>query len=132
MGMLTQRVRDKLNATQWNRIRDLLLQVSEVLVDVSPDAQGELAGQYVKFAADSHPSSPAYAVVWPKMSPPRRLLVGLALPDDFDAENLGPPPEPVFYPGLTRFFVINEGEAIPVEFSEWARRAYGQTLLSEK
>ena len=126
MGGLTQRVRDKLSSAKWNRIRDLFLQVSEVLVGVSPDAQGELAGQYVKFATSLDPTRPPYAVVWPNMSAPRRLLVGLALPENFDAEGLGPAPEEVFYRGLTRFFVINEGQAIPEEFSEWAKRAYDQ------
>jgi hypothetical protein len=132
MGVLSQRVHDKLSSAKWHRIRNLLLQVSEILLGVSTDAQGELAGQYVKFATDSHPSRPAYAVVWPNMSLPRRLLVGLALPDNFDGEHLGPVPEGVYYPGLTRFLVINEGQAIPGEFSEWAKRAYDQALLAEK
>jgi len=100
-------------------------------VGVSPDAQGDLAGQYVKFATDSHPSRPAYAVVWSNMSLPRRLLVGLALPNDFEAELLGPVPGGMSYRGLTKFLTIEDGQAIPEEFSEWAKRAYDHNLLSE-
>jgi hypothetical protein len=132
MGVLTQRVHDKLNASQWTLFRDLFVRVSEVLLGISPDSQGELAGNYVKFATGSDPMSPVYAVVWPKVSEPRRLIVGLTLPEDFQAESLGPPPEPIFYRGLTKFVAIEEGQAIPEELSEWVKRAYEQTLSSEE
>jgi hypothetical protein len=130
MGVLTQRVHDKLNGSYWRSLQDLFMQVSEVLLDISAEAQGELAGTYVKFTSAS--TRPTYAAVWPKVKSPKRLVVGLALPDDFDAERLGPAPERIFYPGLTKFLVINEGQAIPEQLSGWVRRAYGHTLSSEK
>jgi len=58
--------------------------------------------------------------------------IGGSLPDDFEADFLGPAPERTFYPGLTKFLVINEGQAIPEELSGWAKRAYDHTLSSEK
>jgi hypothetical protein len=124
MGVLTQRTRDKLNTPQWGSLRDLFVQVSEAVLETSPDAQGDLAGTYVKFTTDPHPTSAAYAVVWLKVSAPKRLIVGLALPEDFEAELLGPPPEPVFYQGLTKFLVIEEGQAVPEGLAGWAKRAY--------
>ena len=124
MGVLTQRARDKLNTPQWKSLRDLFVQVSEAILEVSPDAQGDLAGSYVKFTTSPHPTSAAYAVVWLKVSAPKRLIVGLALPEDFEAAGLGPPPEPVFYQGLTKFLVIEEGQAVPKELAGWAKRAY--------
>jgi hypothetical protein len=130
MGVLTQRVYDKLDASQWNAFRDSFVRLSEVLLGILPDSQGDLAGNYVKFSTGSDPMSPVYAVVWPKMSEPRRLIVGLTLPEDFQAESLGPPPEPIFYRGLTRFLVIEEGQAIPEELSGWVKRAYGVALSS--
>jgi hypothetical protein len=130
MGVLAQRVHAKLTCPQWRSLRDLFVQVSDVLLGVSPDALGELAGNYVKFA--SAPTGPTYAAVWLKWSLPKRLVVGLALPEDFEAERLGPAPERTFYPGLTKFFVINEGQALPDDLSGWARRAYDHTLASEK
>jgi len=132
MGVLTQRVHDKLNAFQWTPFRDLFMQVSEVILGISPDSQGELTGNYVKFTTGSDPMSPVYSVVWPKMSKPGRLIVGLALPQDFLAESLGPPPSQFSIRGLTKFLVIEKGQAIPEELSEWVKRAYEQTLLSEK
>ena len=49
MGVLTQRTRDKLSTPRWKSLRDLFLQVGEAILEVSPDAQGDLAGTYVKF-----------------------------------------------------------------------------------
>jgi hypothetical protein len=128
MGALTQRTRDKLSTPKWESLRDLFVQVAEAVLETSPDAQGDLAGSYVKFTTGSHPTSAAYAVVWLKLSAPKRLLVGLALPEDFEAAGLGPPPEPIFYQGLTKFVVIEEGQAFPEQLAGWARRAYEEAL----
>ena len=62
---------------------------------------------------------------------PKRLIVGLALPEDFEEEPLGPPPERIFYKGLTKFLVIEEGQAIPEGLAGWARRAYEEALSSD-
>ena len=130
MGVLTQRTRDKLDTPRWKVLRDLLVQVGEAILEVSPDAQGDLAGSYVKFTTGSHPASAAYAVVWLKVSLPKRLTVGLALQENFEAAGLGPPPEPIFYQGLTKFLVIEEGQAVPEELAGWAQRAHEQALSS--
>jgi hypothetical protein len=131
MGVFTQRTRDKLSTQRWEALRDLFVQVGEAILEVSPDSQGDLAGSYVKFTTDPHPTSAAYAVVWLKVSAPKRLIVGLALPEDFEAVGLGPPPEPIFYQGLTEFLVIEEGQVVPKELAGWAKRAYEEVLPSE-
>ena len=131
MGVLTQRARDKLNTPQWKSLRDLFVQVGEAILEVSPDAQGDLAGSYIKFTTDPHPTSAAYAVVWLKVSAPKRLIVGLTLPEDFEAAGLGPPPERIFYQGLTKFLVIEEGQAFPEGLAGWAKRAYEEALSSD-
>jgi hypothetical protein len=131
MGLLTQRVHDKLNTPMWKSFRDLFIQVGEAILKASPDAQGDLAGSYVKFATGPTPTSPTYAAVWPKSSLPKRLIVGLALPEDFEAAGLGPSPEPIFYQGLTKFLVIEEGQAVPKELAGWAKRAYEEASSSQ-
>jgi hypothetical protein len=131
MGVLTQRTHDKLNSSRWRSIRDLFVQVSEVIMAISSDAHGDLAGSYVKFATGPASTDPTYAAVWPRMSAPKRLIVGLALPEDFEEEPLGPPPERIFYRGLTKFLVIEEGQAFPEGLSGWAKLAYEQTLSSD-
>ena len=60
-----------------------------MLLEASPDAQAELLSQYVKFTTTAAPNGPAYAVVWLKSS--KRLIVGLALPEAYEAEGLGAP-----------------------------------------
>ena len=77
----------------------------------------------------SHPASPAYAVVWPKVAAPKRLLIGLSLPEDFVAEPLGPPPDKMLYKGLTRFLVIDEDQNFSEELQEWVKQAYAEALL---
>ena len=131
MGVLTQRTHDKLDSPMWKSIRDLFVQVSEVIMAISSDAHGDLAGSYIKFATDSHPISAAYAVVWLKVSAPKRLIVGLALPEDFEAVGLGPSPEPIFYQGLTKFLVIEEGQALPEGLAGWAKWACEVALSSD-
>ena len=129
MGLLTQRVYDKLNAPGWKLIRDLFLPVADVIVGISPAARGVSAGNYVKFATGSDPTQPSYVAVWPRVSLPKRLIVGLALPEDFDAEPLGPPPERIVYRGITKFLVIEERQAIPKGLSGWVKRAYDHARL---
>jgi len=131
IGVLDQRTHDKLNNTQWKFIRDFFVRVSDVILEISPEAQGTLAGNYVKFTTGSDPTSPVYAVVWPKMPLPKRLIVGLALPEGFEAERLGPPPERIIYRGITKFLVIHEEEAVPEGLSEWVKRAYEEALSSD-
>ncbi len=130
-GVLTQRARDKLGTPQWKSLRGVFLQASEVILRVTPDAQGDLAGTYVKFTTGPHPTSAAYAVVWLKVSAPKRVIVGLALPEDFEEEPLGPPPERIFYQRLTKFLVIEEGQAVPEALAGWAKRAYEEALSSD-
>jgi len=130
MGLLTQRTCEKLNSPRWKDLRDLFVRVGETILEVSPDAQGDLAGTYVKFTTSPHPTSAAYAVVWLKVSAPKRLIVGLALPEDFEAAGLGPSPERIFYQGLTKFLVVEEGQAIPEGLAGWAKLAHEEVLPS--
>jgi hypothetical protein len=132
MGVLSQRVYDKLKTNRWNPVRDLLLQVSEILLGVSPDARGDLAGLYVKFSTGPDPTSSVYAVVWPRFGLVQHLVIGFALPDGFDAKGLGPVPKRIVYRGLTKFLVIKQGQAIPRELPQWAKQAYHHRLLSKQ
>lgn len=129
MGRLTQRVHDRLDYRHWKSIKGVFTQVSKAILDISPEAQGEMAGTYVKFITGEDPASPVYAAVWPRISVTKRLIIGLALPEDFEAETLGPPPERIVYRGITKFLVTPEGQAIPEELSAWAKRAYGHALM---
>jgi hypothetical protein len=129
--MLTQRTHDKLRTQRWKALRNLFVQVSDIILAISSDAHGDLTGSYIKFSTGPASTSPTYAAVWPRMSAPKRLIVGLALPEDFEEEPLGPPPERIVYQGLTKFLVIEERQAFPEGLAGWAERAYEEALSSD-
>ena len=52
------------------------------------------------------------------------MIVGLALPEDYDAEELGPAPPKMMYKGLHKYFVVERGSAVPKGLAEWAGLAY--------
>jgi hypothetical protein len=133
MGPLTERVHNKFNTPAWKSLRDLFVQVAETILKVSPNAQADLAGSYVKFFASGlAPIHSTYAAVWPRVTLPKRLIVGLALPEDFEAERLGPPPERIVYRGIKKFLVIEEGGTVPQGLSGWAKLAFDEVVSSSK
>ena len=93
---------------------------------VSPDADSELMSTYVKFTIHSASQSPVYAAIWLKSS--KRLIVGLALPEEYEAEELGPSLPGTMYKGLTKYFVVERGSAVPTGLAEWATTAYQNAL----
>ena len=77
---------------------------------------------YVKFRIDSDLKSPVCAAVWFKSS--KRLIVGLALPEDYEAEGLGPTLPGTMYKGLTKYLVVERNGTVPKGLAEWAKLAY--------
>ena len=98
------------------------MELTSRLLEVSPDAVGDLTTIYVKFTATGEPLSPVYAVVWVKHSD--QWIVGLALPDDLIEPPLGPPLPGYKYAGLTKYFTIAPSDPIPERLADWARIAY--------
>ena len=86
----------------------------------------DLLSQYVKFTTTAAPNGPAYAVVWLKSS--KRLIVGLALPEAYEAEGLGAPLPKTTYRGLTKYFAVEAGSTVPGGLATWAGMAYRNTL----
>jgi hypothetical protein len=122
MGELSQRTIAKVSGPAWESLRGQFLQVSRCLLASSPDAESELFTTYVKFTVGSSPNSRVFAAIWLKSS--KRLIVGLAVPEDFEAEELGPAPLGTVYKGLTKYFVVERGGAVPKGVGKWAVLAY--------
>jgi len=122
MGILSQRIIAKVNGPAWEQIRGQVMQISRLLLAVSPDADSKLFGIYVKFTIGNDPNSPVYAVVWLKSS--KRLIVGMALPEDYEAAGLGPALPGTTYKGLHKYFVVEQGGVVPKGVAEWAKVAY--------
>jgi hypothetical protein len=128
MGILSQRIITKVSGPAWESLRGQFMQISRLLLAASPDADSELMTTYVKFTIRSEANSPVFAAVWLKNS--KLLIVGLALPEDHDARELGPALPGTTYKGLTKYFVVERGGAVPKGLAEWARLAYQNTVAS--
>ena len=116
-------------AMPGNQLRGQFMQIARLLLAVSPDADSELMTTYVKFTINTAPQSPVYAAIWLKNS--KRLIVGLALPEEYEAEGLGPALPGTMYKGLTKYFVVERGGVVPKGFAEWAGLAYQNALSAE-
>ena len=129
MAELSQRIIVKVRGLVWEQIRGQFMQIARLLLAVSPDADSNLLNSYVKFTINRVASSPVYAVVWLKNS--KRLIIGLALPEEFEAADLGPAPPKTTYKGLTKYFVVERGGVVPKGMAEWAGLAYQNALSAE-
>jgi len=61
----------------------------------------------------------------------KRLIVGLALPEDCESEELGPALPGTLYRGLTKYFVVERGGVVPKSLALWAEMAYQNALSAE-
>jgi len=122
MGELSQRIIAKVSGPAWEQLRGQFMQIARLLLAVSPEAESELFTTYVKFRSGADLNSPVYAAVWFKSS--KRLIVGLSLPEDFRAEALGPAWPGTMYKGLTKYFIVERGGAVPPALAKWVQLAY--------
>ena len=129
MGELSQRIVAKVSGPAWEQLRGQFMQISRLLLAVSPDADSELVSAYVKFTINATPQSPVFAAIWLKNS--KRLIVGLALPEDCEAPGLGPALPGTTYKGLNRYFIVDRGGAVPKGLAEWAKTAYRNASAAE-
>ena len=129
MGELSQRIVAKVSGPAWEPLRRQFMQMAQLLVSVSPDSNSELLTTYVKFTVHTTPESHVFAAIWLKNS--KRLVVGLALPEEYDAPELGPAPPGTTYKGLTKYFVVERSGPVPKGLAAWAKLAYRRALSTE-
>ena len=112
----------KISGKAWDELRMNFLVVCGTLLEVSPDAYGELTTTYVKFTIGSSHISRVYAAIWVKNS--KSFTVGLALPDDCKHPVFTDALKGMSYKGLTKYVTITSEDTIPEPFSDWAEIAY--------
>ena len=100
MGILSQRIIAKVSGPAWESLRGQFMRIARSLLAVSPDADSELVTTYVKFTVNMAPQSHVvqaqplfgeqhvFAAIWLRSS--KQLIVGLALPEEYEAADLGP------------------------------------------
>ena len=126
---LLQELTKKTIQPSWGLLRGQLLEICRKILDASPDAKSEIVSYYVKFSVDIAPASPIYAAVWLKNT--KRLIVGLALPEGYEAEELGTALPGTFYKGLTKYFTVEPDGDVPHNLGAWIELAYQNGLTLE-
>jgi len=129
MSELSQHTIAKVSGPVWEQLRGQFMQMSRLLLAVSPDADSELFTTYVKFTVHTAFQSHVFAAIWLKSS--KRLIVGLSLPEEYEAEELGPALPGTMYKGFNKYFVVDRGGAVPKGLAEWAAMAYRNALSAE-
>ena len=129
MGDLPQYVIAKVSGPAWEPLRGQFMEIGRLLMNVSSDTNCEWFGCYARFTASIAPKSQPFAAVWLKTN--RRLIVGLALPEAYEAEELGPAPTGTVYKGLTKYLTVERDSAVPEQFADWTRMAYQNALSAD-
>lgn len=130
MGDLPQHVIAKVSGLAWEPLRGQFMEIGRLLMNVSSDTNCELFGSYARFTVSIAPKSQPHAAVWLKTN--RRLIVGLALPEAYEAEELGPAPPGTVYKGLTKYVTIERGGVVSKRFTDWAKMAYQNVLSADR
>ena len=129
MGELSQHTIAKVSGPVWEQLRGQFMKMARTLLAVSPDADSELMTTYVKFTVHTAFQSHVFAAIWLKSS--KRLIVGLSLPEEYEAEELGPALPGTMYKGFNKYFVVERGGTVPKGLAEWAALAYQNALSAE-
>jgi hypothetical protein len=119
----------RVESPTWEPLRRQLLEICRLFLNVSADAKSEIVSYYVKFTVGTAPTSSTYAAIWLKNT--KRLIVGLALPEGYEAEGLGPALPGTAYKGLTKYFTIEPGGEVPKRLGEWVGLAYQNVLSAD-
>ena len=127
---ISQDAIQRVSGPSWGPLKQAFLDISEVLLGVSEESAGVLTTIYVKYQMTNSPNSGVYAVVWLKDS--KQIVVGLALPEDYESELLGPAPPRSTYKGITRYFTVRPGEPVPDGLSQWANAAFQNASAKSK
>lgn len=130
MVNLLQELTNRTSNRSWESLPGQLLEICRQLLDASPDGKSEIVSYYVKFSIDTAPISPTYAAVWLKNT--KRLIVGLALPEEYEADELGTALPGTTYKGLTKYFTVERGGDVPQNLGTWIEQAYQNALASDR
>lgn len=122
---LDARANKRLGGKGWDKIRPQLESIHRALISVSPTASGALTTIYVKYSTEETGMQP-YAVLWVKKT--TELLLGLALPEEYDVGQLASTGANLKYAGLTKYLRFVPNSNVPEFLMRWAQDAYAHVL----
>lgn len=122
MSRLDERAVERVSGPSWQALKPAVLEIGETLLSANKGAKSNLTTIYVKF---ERTDGSVYAVMWIKKS--TQAVTGLALPEGIENGRLHDAPKGMTYPGLTRYFTVQEGDEVPGDLAEWARTAFANT-----
>jgi hypothetical protein len=112
----------RVSGPAWKPLKQPFLDMSETLLNAAPDCVGVLTTIYVKYQVARAPNSAVFAVTWLKNS--KQIVLGLALPEEFESPLLGLAPTGMKYKGITKYLTFKPGEQVPSQLAEWASAAF--------
>jgi hypothetical protein len=130
MGLLSERAKNYVSGPSWEPLRPAYFSICDAFLGLDVQAKGELTTIYVKFSVVTESAEQVYAVIWLRTS--KRLVLGMALPEETESPLLTTAPQGCKYKGLTRYLTINPGDALPPELDLWAKQAYEQVITRRR
>ena len=117
-----ERIDNKIAGPAWDRIREKVMKIHWLLLDLHETATSELTTIYIKYKTLPEPMAPVFAVMWIRTT--KKVILGLAAPEKIEHQNIIDAPFGMKYKGLTSFLEITEDHEIPVELEQWAEVAF--------
>src|SRR4051812_12525760 len=130
MGLLSERAKEYVSGPAWRSLRPAFFAVCDMFLAMDSRAKGELTTIYVKISVVTELGEQVYAVIWLRTS--KRLVLGMALPEETESPSLTVAPKGCKYKGLTKYLTINSGEALPSDLDLWAKQAYEQVITRKQ
>lgn len=108
----------KVAGKAWAPLQPVFMAASTALLCADDNATSHLTTIYVKYEVPCGDAVIPFAVVWLKRS--SELVIGLALPEDYQHTRLLPPVPGYSYPNLHKYLVLRQGDELPADFAMWA------------
>jgi len=117
-----ERIDRKIAGPSWAKIREKLVGIHNILLNVHESAVSELTTIYIKYKTLPEPVAPVFAVMWIKTA--KQIVLGLATPEKLTHQDITDAPRGMKYKGLTSFLEITEDRDIPTELEQWVKIAF--------
>jgi hypothetical protein len=121
-----ERIAKRISGPTWDSIREKLVEVQNILLNINESATAELTTIYVKYKVSDDPLAHVFGVMWLKTA--KNVVLGLATPEKICHKDIIDAPNGMKYKGLTSYLEIKEDRDIPEELKSWATKAFEHAI----